>query len=106
MSRLPTPATFNPHWLARDPRSNRVVLGAELGGEEGFYVLRFDAQTGQLAFDSALNGEGHAGYLSLKKSGMAARRHWPGMGARGAVLAAVGSWKRNILTAASHGVLS
>ena len=66
VSRLPTPATFNPHWLARDPRSNRVVLGAELGGEEGFYVLRFDAQTGQLAFDSALNGEGHAGYLSLR----------------------------------------
>jgi hypothetical protein len=40
--RLPTPETFNPHWLARDPRSNRLLLGAELGGEEGFYLLRFD----------------------------------------------------------------
>lgn len=42
MFRLSTPPKFNPHWLARDPRSNRLVLGAELGGEEGFYVLRFD----------------------------------------------------------------
>jgi hypothetical protein len=33
--------TFNPQWLARDPRSNRLVLGAELGGEEGFFLLRF-----------------------------------------------------------------
>jgi hypothetical protein len=63
--RLPTPNTFNPHWLARDPRSNRLVLGAELGGEEGFYVLRFDAQTGRLSFDAALNGEGQTGYVTL-----------------------------------------
>lgn len=64
--RLPTPDTFNPHWLARDPRSNRLVLGAELGGEEGFYILRFDKQTGRLSFDPALKGEGQPGYVSLK----------------------------------------
>lgn len=51
--RLKTPDTFSPHWLARDPQSNRLVLGAELGGEEGFYILRFDDQTGQLTFDPA-----------------------------------------------------
>lgn len=44
MLRLRTPETFNPHWLARDQRSNRLVLGAELGGKEGFYLLRFDAK--------------------------------------------------------------
>jgi hypothetical protein len=66
VSRLATPQTFNPHWLARDPRSNRLVLGAELGGEEGFYILRFDPKAGRLSFDSALEGEGKAGYLSLK----------------------------------------
>ena len=65
--RLKTPDTFNPHWLARDPQSNRLVLGAELGGEEGFFILRFDDQTGQLTFDPALSGEGQAGYVSLKK---------------------------------------
>jgi len=69
--RLPTPETFNPHWLARDPRSNRLVLGAELGGEEGFYLLRFDAQAGRLSFDSALKGDGQTGYLDLKN------QSWP-----------------------------
>jgi hypothetical protein len=69
--RLQTPQTFNPHWLARDPRSNRLVLGAELGGEEGFYILRFDEQTGRLSFDSALRGEGQAGYVSLNS------QSWP-----------------------------
>jgi hypothetical protein len=65
--RLAAPNTFNPHWLARDPRSNRLVLGAELGGEEGFYILRFDERSGRLAFDSALTGEGQAGYVSLRQ---------------------------------------
>lgn len=65
VSRLRTSETFNPHWLARDPRSNRVVLGAQLGGEEGFYLLRFDAQAGTLSFDPALKGEGQTGYVSL-----------------------------------------
>ena len=69
--RLATPDTFNPHWLARDPLSNRLVLGAELGGEEGFYLLRFDERTGGLAFDAALSGEGRTGYLSL------ADQAWP-----------------------------
>jgi hypothetical protein len=65
--RLTTPETFAPHWLARDPRSNRLVLGAELGGEEGFYILRFDETTGQLSFDPALQGDGRPGYISLKQ---------------------------------------
>ena len=66
VSRLATPATFNPHWLARDRQSNRLVLGAELGGEEGFFLLRFDAARGVLSFDDALHGDGQQGYLSLK----------------------------------------
>jgi hypothetical protein len=69
--RLPTPASFNPHWLARDPQSNRLVLGAELGGEEGFYILRFDVQEGRLSFDPALHGEDRAGYVSLNN------QSWP-----------------------------
>ena len=64
--RLDTPTTFNPHWLARDPLSNRVVLGAELGGEEGFFILRFAEASGQLSFDPAFSGERQAGYISLK----------------------------------------
>jgi hypothetical protein len=71
VSRLATPDTFNPHWLARDPRSNRLVLGAELGGEEGFYLLRFDEGKGLLSFDPSVSGEGQVGYLSLKN------QQWP-----------------------------
>ena len=63
--RLPTPDSFSPHWLARDPRSDRLVLGAELGGEEGFYILRFDEATGRLSFDAAFQSDGRAGYVSL-----------------------------------------
>lgn len=66
VSRLSTADTFNPHWLARDPRSNRLVLGAELGGEEGFYLLRFDERAGTLSFDRAFTRDGQPGYLSLK----------------------------------------
>ncbi len=69
--RLATPPKFNPHWLARDPLSTRLVLGAELGGEEGFFILRFDEASGQLSFDRAFNGEGKRGYVSL------ATQTWP-----------------------------
>jgi hypothetical protein len=69
--RLATPGNFNPHWLARDERSNRLVLGAEFGGEEGFYVLRFDVGSGRLSFDPAFTGDGRTGYLSLKN------QSWP-----------------------------
>lgn len=77
VGRLSTPDTFSPHWLARDPQSNRLVLGAELGGEEGFYVLRMNEQTGKLTFDSAFSAEGKAGYISLKE------QTWP-QGLKGA----------------------
>lgn len=66
--RLKTPDTFNPHWLALDPNSNRLILGAELGGEDGFFMLRVDEATGVLSFDSAFQGDGQAGYISLKQS--------------------------------------
>lgn len=66
--RLKMPDSFAPHWLARDPNSNRLVLGAELGGEEGYYMLRFDEQSGVLAMDPAFRGDGKAGYISLKQA--------------------------------------
>jgi hypothetical protein len=71
VSRFPLPSTFNPHWLARDPQSNRLVLGAELGGEDGFYLLRLDSKTGQLSFDSSLSTGGVPGYVSLKNQSWA-----------------------------------
>ena len=77
--RLKTPRSFKPHWLGKDPLGNRLILGAELGGEQGFFMLRFDEETGALAFDDAFAGKKkglvfssrHAGYISLD------RRDWP-----------------------------
>ena len=69
--RLATPEPFRPHWLARDPESNRLVLGAEFGGEEGMYLLRFDDKAGALRFDDSITSEGRQGYLSLKN------QQWP-----------------------------
>jgi hypothetical protein len=72
VSRLGTPATFRPHWLAKDPRSDRLVLGAELGGEDGLYLLWFDRRTGRLSFDPLImSGDERVGYIDLK------RRNWP-----------------------------
>ena len=50
--RLATPDGFAPHWMGKDPAGNRLILGAELGGEQGFYMLRFDEKTGRIEFDA------------------------------------------------------
>jgi hypothetical protein len=72
MSRLNTPADFNPHWLAKDPRSDRLVVGAELGGEQGMFILNFDSSTGRLQFDPAIRSlAGEAGYIDLET------QNWP-----------------------------
>ena len=80
--RLGTPEGFAPHWLGKDPAGNRLILGAELGGEQGFYMLRFDAASGAMEFDpdfaeyrtdSPLNifRSKSVGYISLD------REEWP-----------------------------
>ena len=71
--RLDMPTGFNPHWLAKDPTSNRLIIGAEFGGEEGFMMLRLDELTGRVAFDPDFQGkrprflwsERVPGYISL-----------------------------------------
>lgn len=80
--RLDTPEGFAPHWLGKDPAGNRLILGAELGGEQGFYMLRFDESSGRIEFDpdfadyrsdSLLNifRSKSTGYISLD------REQWP-----------------------------
>lgn len=77
--RLKTPRDFKPHWLAKDPLGNRFILGAELGGEQGFFMLRFDESNGALAFDTDFNGKKkglifsskHPGYIALTQA------EWP-----------------------------
>jgi hypothetical protein len=65
--RLDTPADFNPHWSAKDLRSNRIIVGAELGGEQGMFMLLFDERTGKLSFDPSLrSSSGKPGYVDLE----------------------------------------
>ena len=52
VARLQADSTFRPHWLARDPLSNRIVVGAENGGESRMLMARLDERTGRLAWDS------------------------------------------------------
>ena len=67
VSRLDTAADFNPHWSAKDPLSDRIVVGAELGGEQGMYMLLFDERTGKLSFDPSFRSPaGMAGYIDLE----------------------------------------
>lgn len=72
IARLPMPFEFNAHWAARDPRSNRIVVGAETGEEKGVFILLHDPVTGGLAFDPAIGTpSGPPGYIDLSRQG------WP-----------------------------
>ena len=77
--RLKTPRTFNPHWLGKDPKGNRLILGSELGSEQGFFMLRFDEETGALAFDKDFKGKQKGVLLNRKHDGYVSfdRAVWP-----------------------------
>lgn len=66
VSRLMLPEDFNAHWAAKDPGSNRIVVGAEMGKERGVYLLTYDPVTGTLAIDGSINaGSKLPGYIDL-----------------------------------------
>jgi hypothetical protein len=67
-----TAEDFRPHWSAKDPRSDRIVVGAELGGEQGMLILRLDPLSGALSPDERVrSSDGRSGYLDL------ALENWP-----------------------------
>lgn len=71
VARLQADAGFRPHWLARDPGSDRLIVGAENGGEERMLMARVDARTGQVTWDESLRTEqGTLGISFL-------RERWP-----------------------------
>jgi hypothetical protein len=66
VSRFDTASDFRPHWTAKDPRSDRIVVGAEHGGEQGMLILRLDPRTGALRADERVRAkDGRPGYLDL-----------------------------------------
>ena len=48
---LAVDSTYQPHWAARDPLSDRVVLPSESDADPGILIARFDSTTGQLRWD-------------------------------------------------------
>lgn len=66
VARLEMPHKFAPHWLARDTRSDRVLLGAHEGGQDGMFILRLDRATGRLSFDASIRSpSGRVGFVDL-----------------------------------------
>jgi hypothetical protein len=71
VARLAADSSFRPHWLAADPGSDRVIVGAENGGENRMLMARFNQRTGGLSWDSTFrSGNGELG-LSFQ------RTQWP-----------------------------
>ena len=53
-----TDSTFFPHWIASDPRSDRVVMTEQGDGPPMVMVARLDKATGTLSWDEAFRDSG------------------------------------------------
>ncbi len=51
VARLATDSTFYPHWLSKDPGSDRIVVTDQGDGPPRVMLLRLDPGTGQLSWD-------------------------------------------------------
>ena len=71
VARLQTDGVFRPHWLAKDPGSDRLVVGAENGGENRVLLAHIDPRTGQLRWDESLRAADGALGISFQ------RERWP-----------------------------
>ena len=71
VSRLETDSTFRPHWLARDPRGDRLVVGGENGGEDRMLMARIHPATGRLSWDETLRSPDGSLGISFR------RDEWP-----------------------------
>ena len=69
VSRLLADSTFRPHWLARDPRSDRLIVGAENGGENRMLMARLDTTSGKLSWDLRLRtADGQLGVSFVRET--------------------------------------
>ncbi|HEV2150354.1 MAG TPA: hypothetical protein VGR37_23340 [Longimicrobiaceae bacterium] len=70
VSRLRSDTTFRPHWLAKDPGSDRLIVGAEEnGGEHRMLMARIDPATGRLSWDESFrSGDGSLGVSFRRES--------------------------------------
>lgn len=87
VSRLEADTTFRPHWLARDPGSDRLIVGGENGGEERMLMARLDPATGRLSWDESLRSPDGSLGISFR------REEWP-HGRTGAAFAHAALFRR------------
>ncbi|HEV2125128.1 MAG TPA: hypothetical protein VGW38_20450, partial [Chloroflexota bacterium] len=71
VSRLMADTTFRPHWVAKDPGSDRLIVGAENGGENRMLMARLDPRTGRLSWDESLRSQDGSLGISFRRS------RWP-----------------------------
>jgi hypothetical protein len=71
VARLAADGGFRPHWLAKDPGSDRVIVGAENGGENRMLMARVDRRTGRLWWDESLRAADGTLGISFR------RDRWP-----------------------------
>ena len=62
---------FYPHWLAKDPGANRLILGQEIGYEHRMLMLRIDPATGRIAWDRTIRSEDGSLGITFQ------RKDWP-----------------------------
>jgi hypothetical protein len=55
---LPTDSSFNPHWIAADPRSDRVVVTGQGDGQPLVMIAHLNAATGRLSWDEKFRDAG------------------------------------------------
>lgn len=60
VSSVATDTTFYPHWVARDPGSDRVVVDDQGDGAPFVMIGHFDANTGKLTWDERFRDAGAA----------------------------------------------
>jgi hypothetical protein len=69
VSRIVAPGDFASHWLAKDPNSNRLILGQEVGYENRMLMLRVDPETGRIWWDESFRSEdGSPGFSFVRNS--------------------------------------
>jgi hypothetical protein len=71
VGRLLADSTFRPHWMAKDPGSDRIVVGAENGGEDRMLIALIDPATGALRWDESFRSADGALGVSF------VRERWP-----------------------------
>jgi hypothetical protein len=68
VSRLKLGDTYNPHWTAWDPKTNRLVVTSGKKTEDRLYLVKFDQDSGALSLDESFRDtDGKAGFSFVNK---------------------------------------